>query len=63
MPCIRRAPFGTRNSTCRASTPYGYYIVIKAGGGVPEQRRATGIGISTVVTDVFQTGSAPEPSQ
>ena len=58
--CILRASFGTRILTLRASTPYGYYNIIKAGGG---GGRAEGghldlLSISIVPTDVFQTGSA-----
>ena len=57
--CILRASFGTSIFTFRGSTPYGCYIIIKAGGGGwPGRRRPLGIVISIVPTDVFQTGSA-----
>ena len=39
----------------RASTPYGYYIIIRGGGGCPGSRRPLRIAISIVVTDGLQT--------
>ena len=53
--CIVRASFPSRIFSIRASTPYGYYNIIRGGGGCPGSRRPLRIAISIVVTDGLQT--------